>query len=96
MEEEITSAQSLSVGEVDKQSGLPVSTLHFYESKGLLIPRRSAGNQRVCLRAYFHLILQPIRTTQKAAVSVATEKATKLTAKIGRKKTTTATIGQAN
>ncbi|EKF76080.1 MerR family transcriptional regulator [Alcanivorax hongdengensis A-11-3] len=36
----------LSVGEVAERSGLPVSTLHFYENKGLIHSWRSAGNQR--------------------------------------------------
>jgi MerR family redox-sensitive transcriptional activator SoxR len=36
----------LSVGEVAKRSGVPVSTLHFYEAKGLISAERSGGNQR--------------------------------------------------
>ncbi|MEI7254807.1 redox-sensitive transcriptional activator SoxR [Dickeya dadantii] len=36
----------LTVGEVAKRSGLPVSTIHFYESKGLIQCERTAGNQR--------------------------------------------------
>ena len=36
----------LSVGEVAKRSGVAVSALHFYESKGLIKSRRNAGNQR--------------------------------------------------
>ncbi|WP_019646359.1 redox-sensitive transcriptional activator SoxR [Novispirillum itersonii] len=36
----------LSVGDVARRSGLPVSTLHFYESKGLIAADRSRGNQR--------------------------------------------------
>src|SRR5262249_16381220 len=36
----------LSVGEVAQRSAVPVSTLHFYESKGLITSQRSAGNQR--------------------------------------------------
>lgn len=36
----------LTVGEVAARSGLPVSTLHFYERKGLIQSHRSAGNQR--------------------------------------------------
>ncbi|WGF86375.1 redox-sensitive transcriptional activator SoxR [Marinivivus vitaminiproducens] len=38
--------RELSVGEVARRSGVPVSTLHFYEGKGLIHSRRSAGNQR--------------------------------------------------
>jgi MerR family transcriptional regulator, redox-sensitive transcriptional activator SoxR len=36
----------LSVGEVAARSGLAVSALHFYESKGLIASIRSRGNQR--------------------------------------------------
>ncbi|MDC8015988.1 redox-sensitive transcriptional activator SoxR [Tahibacter soli] len=36
----------LSIGEVASRSGVAVSALHFYESKGLIASRRSAGNQR--------------------------------------------------
>ncbi|MGV3741347.1 MAG: redox-sensitive transcriptional activator SoxR, partial [Burkholderiaceae bacterium] len=39
-------AQELSVGEVAERSGVAVSTLHFYESKGLIRSRRTGGNQR--------------------------------------------------
>lgn len=36
----------LSVGQVADRSGVPVSTLHFYEAKGLIQSRRTDGNQR--------------------------------------------------
>ncbi|HSW04796.1 redox-sensitive transcriptional activator SoxR [Aquabacterium sp.] len=36
----------LSVGEMAERSGVAVSTLHFYEAKGLISSQRSAGNQR--------------------------------------------------
>ncbi|MFC6632900.1 redox-sensitive transcriptional activator SoxR [Microbulbifer taiwanensis] len=38
--------RELSVGEVAERSGLAVSTLHFYESKGLIKSWRTGGNQR--------------------------------------------------
>ena len=38
--------RSLSVGEVARRSGVAVSTIHFYESKGLIKATRSEGNQR--------------------------------------------------
>ncbi|CAH0537793.1 Redox-sensitive transcriptional activator SoxR [Vibrio marisflavi CECT 7928] len=34
------------VGEVAKRCGIKVSTLHFYEKKGLIHSTRNAGNQR--------------------------------------------------
>jgi MerR family redox-sensitive transcriptional activator SoxR len=39
-------SKELSVGEVAARSGVAVSTIHFYESKGLISGRRNAGNQR--------------------------------------------------
>ncbi|WP_141454048.1 redox-sensitive transcriptional activator SoxR [Pseudoxanthomonas sp. z9] len=36
----------LTVGEVAARAGVAVSTLHFYESKGLIHSWRNAGNQR--------------------------------------------------
>ena len=39
-------SQNLSVGEVAIRSNVAVSTLHFYESKGLIKSRRNSGNQR--------------------------------------------------
>jgi MerR family redox-sensitive transcriptional activator SoxR len=39
-------SRELSVGEVAARSGVAVSTLHFYESKGLIKSRRNRGNQR--------------------------------------------------
>lgn len=37
---------TLSVGQVAQRSGVNVSTLHFYETKGLIHSARNAGNQR--------------------------------------------------
>jgi len=39
-------ATELSVGEVAARSGVAVSAIHYYESRGLLTAARSAGNQR--------------------------------------------------
>jgi len=36
----------LTVGEVARRAGVPVSTIHFYESKGLIASTRNPGNQR--------------------------------------------------
>jgi MerR family transcriptional regulator, redox-sensitive transcriptional activator SoxR len=36
----------LTVGEVARRAGVAVSTLHFYEAKGLIASVRSAGGQR--------------------------------------------------
>lgn len=42
----IDGTRFMTVGEVARRSGVPVSTLHFYESKGLIQSSRSGGNQR--------------------------------------------------
>ncbi|MDA0633352.1 redox-sensitive transcriptional activator SoxR [Nonomuraea sp. MCN248] len=39
-------SRELSVGQLAERSGVAVSALHFYESKGLIASRRTAGNQR--------------------------------------------------
>ncbi|BBK38042.1 hypothetical protein STAQ_31200 [Allostella sp. ATCC 35155] len=41
----------LSVGEVAARAGVAVSTLHFWEARGLIASRRSSGNQRRYPRA---------------------------------------------
>ncbi len=38
--------RELTVGDVAARSGVAVSAIHFYESKGLIRGRRNAGNQR--------------------------------------------------
>ena len=38
--------KELSVGEVARRSGVAVSTVHFYESRGPIVSRRTGGNQR--------------------------------------------------
>ncbi|QPG04584.1 redox-sensitive transcriptional activator SoxR [Salinimonas marina] len=38
--------QNMSVGQVARRTGVAVSTLHFYEQKGLIHASRNAGNQR--------------------------------------------------
>ena len=39
-------AKELTVGEVARRSGVAVSALHFYETKGLISSHRTSGNQR--------------------------------------------------
>lgn len=38
--------RALTVGEVAERSGVAVSTLHFYETEGLIASWRNSGNQR--------------------------------------------------
>lgn len=45
-EKSTTPPKVLSVGELARRSGVAVSTVHFYERRGLIAGWRSAGNQR--------------------------------------------------
>lgn len=62
--------QSLSVGEVAERSGLPISTLHFYERKGLISPTRNGANHRVYGREILRLVTL-IKVAQRAGVQLA-------------------------
>lgn len=59
----------LTVGEVARRSGVPVSTLHFYEAEGLIRSRRSAGNQRRFPRGMLRRVAI-IKVAQRAGVSL--------------------------
>ncbi|EQC51840.1 redox-sensitive transcriptional activator SoxR [Bacteriovorax sp. DB6_IX] len=59
----------LSVGEVSKRSGIAVSALHFYETKGLLRTVRNAGNQRRIHRRELRL-LSYIKVAQKIGLTL--------------------------
>lgn len=61
----------MSVGEIAERSGVAVSALHFYESKGLIHSRRTAGNQRRYTRDTLRR-LAVIRVAQKVGVPLAT------------------------
>ena len=60
----------LSVGEVATRSGLSVSAIHFYESKGLIHSRRNAGNQRRYRRDVLRR-LAVIRIAQRTGIPLA-------------------------
>ena len=59
--------EALSVGQLSKRSGVPVSTLHFYEAQGLLEGWRTAANHRRYYRASLRR-LALIRVAQRAGV----------------------------
>ncbi|TKT80291.1 redox-sensitive transcriptional activator SoxR [Aquamicrobium sp. LC103] len=59
--------QTLTVGEVAGRSGVAVSTLHFYESKGLIESWRTEGNQRRYHRAVLRRVAI-IRIAQRAGI----------------------------
>ncbi|MBR0874438.1 redox-sensitive transcriptional activator SoxR [Bradyrhizobium tropiciagri] len=66
----MTLGGELSVGEMARRSGLAVSTLHFYESKGLIASRRTGGNQRRYPRGVLRRIAV-IRIAQRAGIPLA-------------------------
>lgn len=57
----------LTVGEVARRSGVPVSTLHFYEQKGLITGWRTDGNQRRFRREVLRFVAI-IKVAQRAGV----------------------------
>lgn len=62
--------RELSVGEVAKRSGVAVSTIHFYEAKGMIAGSRSAGNQRRYPRAVLRRVAI-IKVAQRAGIPLA-------------------------
>ena len=60
----------LSVGELAARGGVAVSALHYYESRGLIHARRSAGNQRRYPRAALRRVAF-IRAAQQLGVGLA-------------------------
>lgn len=62
--------RDLSVGEVAERSGVAVSTIHFYESKGLIRSWRSTGNQRRFPRDVLRRVAV-IKVAQRLGISLA-------------------------
>ena len=60
-----------SVGQLALRSGVAVSTLHFYESRGLISSQRSAGNQRRYRRDTLRTVAV-IRTAQRVGIPLQT------------------------
>ncbi|WP_225766700.1 redox-sensitive transcriptional activator SoxR [Inquilinus sp. Marseille-Q2685] len=63
--------RTLAVGDVAKRSGIAVSTVHFYEAKGLIEGWRTPGNQRRYHRAVLRRIAI-IRIAQRAGIPLST------------------------
>ncbi len=61
----------LSPGEVAKRSGVAVSALHFYESKGLIKSIRNSGNQRRYTRGVLRTVAI-IKIAQRIGIPLAT------------------------
>jgi MerR family redox-sensitive transcriptional activator SoxR len=62
--------RELSVGEVARRSGVAVSALHFYESRGLIGSHRTSGNQRRYDRDVLRRIAV-IRVAQEVGIPLA-------------------------
>ncbi|BDU19049.1 redox-sensitive transcriptional activator SoxR [Dyella sp. GSA-30] len=62
-------SSELSVGELARRSGVAVSALHFYESRGLIRSMRNAGNQRRYTRDVLRRIAL-IRIAQRVGLSL--------------------------
>ncbi len=66
----INGQQTLTVGEVARRSGVAISTIHFYEKKGLIQGWRTGGNQRRYDRRILRRVAI-IRIAQRAGVPLA-------------------------
>lgn len=64
-----TEKEYLSVGEMAKRSGIAVSAIHFYESKGLIRSHRNSGNQRRFHRNELR-VLSYVKVAQKIGLSL--------------------------
>lgn len=66
--------KELTVGEVAARSGVAVSALHFYESRGLIASHRNRGNQRRYPRDVLRRVAV-IKVAQRVGVPLASIKA---------------------
>ena len=63
----------LTVGQLSARSGAAISALHFYEARGLIASRRTAGNQRRYPRHMLRRVAF-IRASQRVGLPLATIK----------------------
>ena len=66
--------REITVGQLAARSGVTVSALHFYEARGLISARRTAGNQRRYPRAMLRRVAF-IRASQRVGIPLAQIKA---------------------
>jgi MerR family redox-sensitive transcriptional activator SoxR len=78
----------LTVGEVATRSGVAVSTLHFYETKGLIESIRSSGNQRRYAREVLRRVAI-IKVAQRVGIPLSEIQAALSTLPQGRTPTAT-------
>ena len=67
-------ATELTVGQLSERSGVAVSALHFYERQGLILSRRTSGNQRRYRRDTLRRVAF-VRVAQRVGMSLADIKA---------------------
>lgn len=65
-----TTEKLLSVGQLAARSGVAVTALHFYETKGLIQSSRNTGNQRRYPRAMLRRVAV-IKMAQRLGISLA-------------------------
>ena len=63
--------KELTVGQLAARSGVAVTVLHFYESKGLIKSNRNAGNQRRYPRDVLRRVVV-IKIAQRLGIALAT------------------------
>jgi MerR family redox-sensitive transcriptional activator SoxR len=80
--------KELTVGEVAARSGVAVSAIHFYESKGLLKSRRNQGNQRRYPREVLRRVAV-IKVAQRVGIPLASIREALMTLPEGRTPTAT-------
>jgi len=61
--------RELTVGEVARRAGVAVSTLHFYERKGLIASQRNGANHRVYRREVLRRVTV-IKVAQSVGISL--------------------------
>ena len=66
---ELSKTDLLTVGEIASRSGVADSTIHFYESKGLIHGTRTSGNQRRFARSELRRIAV-VKVAQRAGISL--------------------------
>lgn len=60
----------LTIGQMSARAGLPISTLHFYERRGLIASLRDNGNRRVYPRETLRRVAV-IKVAQRAGITLA-------------------------
>jgi len=65
-----TRTRELTAGQLAERSGVAISALHFYEAQGLIMARRTTGNQRRYKREMLRRVAF-IRASQRVGIPLA-------------------------